>query len=110
MCESASSFDGLVSKYNGTLKNMRDKNAPQKSCLVVERPVVPWYTDRISEAKCWKRKLEKQMKKTGLTIHRGMFKTAKTKLRMLMAKSKAECFIAKFYVIVQIVSKNTSAP
>ena len=30
-----------------------------------------------------------------LTIHRGMFKTAKTELRMLMAKSKADFYNSK---------------
>ena len=75
--EPTSSVDGLVSQYNCTLKNLLDKHAPQKSCLVVECPMVPRYTDKISEAKCWKRKLEKQMKRTGLTVYRRMFKTAR---------------------------------
>ena len=35
------------------------------------------------------------MKRTGLTVHRGMFKTAKTELRMLMAKSKADFYNSK---------------
>ena len=77
MCEPTSSVDGLVSQYNCTLKNLLDKHVHQKSCLVLERTMEPWYTDKISEAKCWKRKLEKQMKRTGLTVHHGMFKTAR---------------------------------
>ena len=35
------------------------------------------------------------MKRTGLTVHCGMFKTAKTELRMLMANSKAEFYNSK---------------
>jgi len=33
------------------------------------------------------------MNKTDLTVHRGMFKTAKTEVRVLMAKSKADLYI-----------------
>ena len=46
------------------------------------------------------------MKRTGLTVHRGIFETAKTELRMLMAKSNAEfndCKIANSKSLFQVV-------
>ena len=49
--------------------------------------MVPWYTDTISEAKHLKRKLEKQMKRTGLMVQQVMFKMTKTELRILREKS-----------------------
>ena len=67
---------------------MLDEHAPQKFCFVVDRPMVPWYTDTIYEVKHVKRKLGKQMKRTGLTVHREMFKTAKTELRVLLEKAR----------------------
>ena len=68
---------------------------PKKSCFVVDCPMVPWYTDSISKAKHLKRKLEKQMKRTGLTVHREMFKMAKTELRILMEKTKSDFYHCK---------------
>ena len=80
VCEPASSVDELVSQYSCTLMNLLDEHASIKSCFVVDHPIVSWYTDTISEVKCLKRKLEKQMKRIGLLVHRGMFKMAKNEL------------------------------
>ena len=53
------------------------------------------FTDTIFEAKRRKRKVDKQMKRTGLTVHNGMFKMTKTELRVLVLKSKAEFYNRK---------------
>ena len=54
--------------------------------------MLPWQMDTVSKSKHWKRKVEKQMKETGLTGHQEMFKMAKTRLSMLMAKLKADFY------------------
>ncbi len=111
----ASSVDELVSQYNHTLKDLLDRHAPEKSRVVVDRPLIPWFTDEIRQAKRRKRKLEKQMRRTGLVVHREMFKTAKLELRVLMEVSKSHFYNGKitdsksmFKVVDTLLHRNSS--
>jgi hypothetical protein len=50
-----------------------DKHAPLKSKNIILRPNTEWYSDELRAAKRDRRKAERRMRKSNLTVHREMF-------------------------------------
>ena len=54
----------IIDYYNNVLRQVLDKNAPQKSKVVTIRPGVPCYSEDITACKKLRRKLERCWHKT----------------------------------------------
>ena len=50
----------MVESYNSVLKDIVDKHAPEKSCVIVVRSDAPWYTSELVKEKRLRRKLERK--------------------------------------------------
>ena len=84
----ADSLDSLVHQYQTDITQVLDTLAPIKSKSFVERALIPWLNDDIIKSKKQKRKLEKQWRTSGLTIHYQMYQSEKRKLHTLITKAK----------------------
>ena len=82
----------LVLEYNTTLKNLLDRHAPEKTRTITLHPQQPWYTPEIADAKKRRRKLEKQWRRTKLTVHREMFVEAKKHVKELITEAKSSYY------------------
>ena len=82
-------LENSVSQYNTVISGIIDKHAPVRHHKMVLRPTVPWFTDEIHEAKRLLRQLERQWRRTRLTVHREMFQHQLLLVRMSIAETKA---------------------
>jgi len=62
----------LVDEYNNTLSTILNRHAPCKKRVLTIRAAAPWYSHEIKLAKRKRRKLERQWRKTKLTVHKEM--------------------------------------
>ena len=85
---SNTSLSCLVNSYDKVLRELLDKHAPQKKITVTQRPNAPYYTDEIRAEKRKKRKLERQWKRTKLTVHKEMFTTQCKLVSTMLSESK----------------------
>lgn len=67
-----SSFN-CVSTYNSELTSLLDKFAPLKERVISFRKPCPWYSPELRLLKVKGRQLERQYKKTGLTVHKQLY-------------------------------------
>lgn len=84
-----------VQLYNQVLRELIDKHAPGKQTTITIRPQTPWYNADIKQAKQLCRKLERQWRTSGLTVHRDMFKAQRNTLHQLREKAKSTFFTDK---------------
>jgi len=85
---SANNVNDLVTQYNTDLRNILTNHAPLKTKLVVERPLLPWITDDILEAKKKRKKYEKQWRKSRLHVHKEMYMCEKHRVQILIQDAK----------------------
>ena len=71
--ESTDKVSELAICYDNALRSLLDKHAPLKKRIVTVRPSSPWYSDDIRLAKAKRRRLERQWRRTRLTVHREMY-------------------------------------
>ena len=64
----------LAQDYDSTLRRLLDKHAPSIVKVVTVRPQAPWFTEELHDRKVIKRKAERRFKKSGLEVHRQIFK------------------------------------
>ena len=86
--ENTPSVDTVVDLYNTCLINLMDKHAPQRTREFAERPLIPWYNPEIDVMKQWRRKCERLYRRSGLTVHKDMYRESRSKLNALIADSK----------------------
>ena len=53
------SVSDLLNRYNGHLTSVLDIHAPKKEMSVVVRPLQPWFTDKLHQARNGRRKAER---------------------------------------------------
>jgi hypothetical protein len=117
----ANEISELVEQYDTVLQELLDKHAPTKTRVVTIRPVAPWYTDEIREAKKARRKAETTWRSTKLTVHRDIYKHHRDKVTMLLEKGKHLHFSKKiddnsgdqkalFKVINQLLHRKNESP
>ena len=82
----------VVKLYNSELSSIIDKHAPLKSKNIVLRPNTEWYSDELRAAKRDRRKAERRMRKSNLTVHREMFRDTCLKTNTLLLKCKKDYF------------------
>ena len=81
--------------YNSTLSALFDKHAPLRTRTRVSRPVVPWYSNEINDAKRSLRKAERKWGRTRLTMDFADLERKRNKVTNLMNKTREE-FYSKF--------------
>ena len=87
--ESGDDINQLVTQYNDQLSQLLDKHAPMKKAKLVIKPRALWYTPSIAKAKRLRRKLERQWRRTKLTVHQQMFKEQRQQVSSLIRKTRA---------------------
>ena len=86
--ESASDIDA----FNSFLRNTLDAHAPIRELLIPSRPAAPWITPRVELAKQERRQAERRWRRTGLTVHREIYKKQKTMCVNLIREEKIQYF------------------
>ena len=79
----------MVSDIYAHLTSVLDKHALKKEKSVVVRPIQPWFTDELHQAKNERRKAERLWRRTGLTVHKEIYRAEKCKYNTLLQDSKA---------------------
>ena len=77
----------LTDHYNEVLTSVLDKHAPAKVKTITVRPKQPWFSDKLYQAKCEKRK---EWRRTNLTIHYYLYHAKKTEYNHLLASAKKQ--------------------
>lgn len=115
----ASALDVAVHQYDSQLGNLLNKHAPLQSRSIVVRPVVPWYNEDIGAAKRKRRQLERQWRRTMLTVHRDLFKAQRQAVRDMIRQARSQYYNQKiqqcrsdqgalFKVIGQLAGKSAT--
>ena len=84
------------------MNNVLNKFAPIKKKLVTIRPAAPWINVFVKAAKQARRKAERLFRKTGLTIHKEIYKYHKNKTTKIINEEK------KKYINEKISSSKNS--
>ena len=91
----ANGLEAYVNSNNSILSALLDKHAPLRTRTRVSRPVVPWYSNEINDAKRSRRKAERKWRRTRLLVDFADFKRKRNKVTNLMNKTREE-FYSKF--------------
>ena len=91
-----------VTAFNDCLTRTLDTFAPLRKRVISIRPFSPWINDAVKTIKQKKRQAERKWKKSGLTIHKEIFKSQKTECIKVIKNEKRK------YVNDKISSTNSS--
>ena len=89
------SVENSVHLYNTTLQNSLVSLAPVQSKVITIRPDCAWYTGELRAAKRERRKAERQMRRTGLTVHKEIFRSHCIQVSKLAIRSKRSYYSNK---------------
>ena len=78
-----------------TLRDTLDKHAPVVTRTISVRPVAPWYTLDIKEAKRKRRQTERRWRKSGLQVHRDILAHQRNIINSLIRSHKKAYFTKK---------------
>jgi hypothetical protein len=87
--------EAWLERYDMTLNQLLERHAPHMEAFVVQKPRAHWYMEEIAEAKRLRRRLEKQWKRTGLTVHHEMFKKQKNFVTALIDRTRSKFYCDK---------------
>lgn len=79
----------LTELYNSTLSTLLDKHAPLKEKTVIDRNN-QGFDEKAQEAKRLKRESERQWRKSGLTVHKQIFRQRKNEYNVIVEQSSAK--------------------
>ncbi|XP_072043096.1 uncharacterized protein [Amphiura filiformis] len=83
------SVSALALQYDTTLREILDKHAPEVTRCVTNRPNAPWFNDELREAKRKRRQCERAWIKSGLEVHRKIYRDeCNTYYRLLLAAKR----------------------
>ncbi len=85
-------LDSLVLTYKQTLESLLDSHAPLRSTNMTIRPLVPWITDDIKEAKRTRRKLERKMNKSDLENDKKAFKSQRNSVVYMLFSAQKDYY------------------
>ena len=91
----ADTVHDAVKQYNKVMSDTVETHAPLRMRKVTVRQQTAWYSDEIRSAKQERRRLERQMRKTKLTIHRQMHATQRNIVNRLTEDAKRKHFTSK---------------
>ena len=89
------SLDKFVSLYNKDLKDIYDAIAPIQSRWIRQRSQAPWYNQDLLQVKREKRRLERKLKKSGLTVDQQQFESKCAEYNSLIETTKTHFFKSK---------------
>ena len=87
--------DTLIKQYNTTMRDILNRHAPEREAVLAIKTRAPWYTEEIAEAKRSRRSLEKQWKRTNLTVHHDLFKQQRNKVTALIKSTRAKFYCGR---------------
>ena len=104
LSDSLNCIQTSISSFSLTecVKSVLNKFAPIKTRLIKVRPAAPWINIFVKAQKQARRKAERLFKKTGLTVHKEIFRYHKNKTTKIINAEK------KKYINEQITSSNNS--
>ena len=85
----------MVDHIHQVLKQTLDKHAPEKTYKARTRKSEPWISSDILSARCRKRSLEKQMRRTQLAVHKKMYTQQLHQLNHMIKEAKREFFTTR---------------
>ncbi|WAR29084.1 hypothetical protein MAR_002652 [Mya arenaria] len=85
----------LVERYNTGLQELLDKHAPLQTKVITIRQNTPWYNDSLRAAKRNRRKAERKMRKSNLTVHTEIYKEPCIIYNKLMLQTKKDYYLSK---------------
>ena len=88
----ANELEAYVKSYNSSLSALLDKHAPVRTRTRDSRPVVPWYSNEINDARRSHRKAERKWRITRLPVDFADFKRKRNKVTNPMNKSREKFF------------------
>ena len=89
------SCDELLSLYNTKLKNLLDIHATVVRKTLTIKTFSPWISDDICREICRRRTFERLWRRTGLSVHRQMYKDQRTHVTSLIASAKQSYYNGK---------------
>jgi hypothetical protein len=92
---SLESLDALVQAYYTEISSIINKHAPLQSKSIILRPNTDWYSDELRSAKTERRKAEREMRKTQLSVHKDIYREKCTMVIKLLYSCKKEFFSTK---------------
>ena len=72
-----------------------DKYAPVRERTIILRPHAPWYSEELHEAKRKRRQYERRWRKTGLEIHRQIYRAQCNTVGRLLLDTRTGYYQAK---------------
>jgi len=82
----------LVDHYNNSVVKVINKHAPATKRTVTVHHQTLWYTDEIRQAKRERRRLERVMRKSKLTVHRDIHNKQRNVVNELIERAKKDYF------------------
>ena len=83
-----SDLSTCVEQYNTQLTAILDKQAPLTTRTILVHPDTNWYTEAVREAKRDRRRKERVFRKTGLEVHKMIYRDACLKVNLEIEKAK----------------------
>jgi hypothetical protein len=84
-----------VKTYNSELPKVLEKHAPSQTKQLILRPNTEWYTEELYMAKQDRRKSERRMRKTQLTVDKEIYHEKCRNVGKLLFRCKKEYFTNK---------------
>ena len=85
-----SDTDVLTELNNETLRNFLDKHAPETAKRVPDKPDASWFTPEVKEAKRSRKRAEDWWHRTGLEVHRLLYRQARNAYTNLLVKANRQ--------------------
>ena len=83
-----SDVDSLAHHYDQVLRELIDNHAPEVTRRINMRPNAPWFTDTLRDAKRKRRQCERAWVKSGLEVHKQIFRDQCNAYQSLLLASK----------------------
>jgi hypothetical protein len=85
----------LVNLYDTNLKLIVDRHASRVSKEITLRPNTEWHTEELRNAKRGRRKAERRIRNTNLSVHQQMYRDVCVNANKLLLRCKKEYFPTK---------------
>ncbi len=110
-------IESLCRQFDTVMSGILERHAPEQTKCITLRPHAPWYSDELRAAKREKRRCERQYVKSGLTVHKQIFRAACDDYKDLLETAKTNYHKSKlsnldsrqlFREVDKLCSSNTS--
>ena len=91
----ASDATDLFDQYNTVVSAIVDEHAPLQSGRVAVRPLVPWFSDALADAKRERRRMERKWRHTPIQINRDIYKTQCGHVKHMIKAAKSYYFLSE---------------